>query len=326
MTKQNIPIIFIHKSNSEYLQYSLKQAKRSNPDNDVYLIGDEENDCYPGIVEHFNISEYMSSKVGSEKDINADGFDKIFKNYSSNSRKFELFCFQRWYILREFMAVKKINTCLYLDSDCMLYASINSEINKFKNYNLTISNSRSPHFCYIRDFNSIDRLVRLISDVYRKKNRLIRDSWVHHFLVLNKNGELGGVCDMAAFNSYHQIYYGTCYDIAGIHEDESTYDHNINDSGPDFEMENGIKKISWENGIPYCNQVSSKRMIKFNLLHFQGAAKKLMRYACQYKDINNVVEEEQVFRLKESVLSLLKKAVKYIIRVYRRVLWGILNI
>src|SRR6476620_6985264 len=38
-----IPIIFLHRSNSEYLKYTFAQAKAVNPKSDIVLLGDETN-------------------------------------------------------------------------------------------------------------------------------------------------------------------------------------------------------------------------------------------------------------------------------------------
>src|SRR5579871_6221993 len=44
--RRAIPIVFIHQANSEHLKYSLAQAKKSNPDSTVFLLGDDSNNRY----------------------------------------------------------------------------------------------------------------------------------------------------------------------------------------------------------------------------------------------------------------------------------------
>ena len=41
----SLPIIFIHYNNSDYLKYSLGQARKSNPGSTIYFLGDQSNDC-----------------------------------------------------------------------------------------------------------------------------------------------------------------------------------------------------------------------------------------------------------------------------------------
>ena len=88
-----LPIIFLHNTNSDYLKYSLGQAKRSNPESAIYLIGNDSNDCY-NFVEHHSFSNYFQGAIE---------FSKIYKHYNTTSYKYEVFCFQRWYILLEFL-------------------------------------------------------------------------------------------------------------------------------------------------------------------------------------------------------------------------------
>jgi hypothetical protein len=55
-----IPIFFVHKTNSSYLKYALKQARKFNPDSPIYLLGDESNNHYPFVI-HVNIADYSAS-------------------------------------------------------------------------------------------------------------------------------------------------------------------------------------------------------------------------------------------------------------------------
>ena len=57
----------------------------------------------------------------------------------------------------------------------------------------------------------------------------------------------------------------------------STFDHNINVSYG-YDMENGIKKFKFKEGIPYCYNKTYNLDVKFNCIHFQGQpAKQLVR-------------------------------------------------
>ena len=126
--KPSLPIIFIHQSNSDHLKYSLAQAQRSNPSSTIFLLGDSSNDAYE-FVEHRSMFDYFSE---------AAQFKKIYKHYSTNGSDFELICFQRWFILREFLKTYGIQQCLYLDSDIMLYADVTKEQKKFEQFDFTL--------------------------------------------------------------------------------------------------------------------------------------------------------------------------------------------
>ncbi|MBP2660315.1 MAG: hypothetical protein H6Q69_3347, partial [Firmicutes bacterium] len=69
----SIPIVFMHYGDSEYLQYSLLQAKKSNKDSDIILIGDDSNNKY-SFVKHANINDSQSGQ----------DFAKIYQHMSFN--------------------------------------------------------------------------------------------------------------------------------------------------------------------------------------------------------------------------------------------------
>src|SRR5215510_13491628 len=114
LATSSLPIIFIHRSNSEHLKYSLAQAHQSNPNSTIFLLGDSSNDVYD-FVEHRPFVEYFQE---------AAHFQKLYKHYSIYFIDFELICFQRWSFLREFLIAHSLSQCLYLDSDTMLSADI----------------------------------------------------------------------------------------------------------------------------------------------------------------------------------------------------------
>ena len=42
-------------------------------------------------------------------------------------------------------------------------------------------------------------------------------------------------------------------------------------------MENDIKKVIWMDNKPYCRDIDTGDMIRFNSLHFQGGSKHLIK-------------------------------------------------
>ena len=136
-----IPIIFIHNQNSSYLPLSLWQARKSNPETEVILIGDSGNAHFNYLVNHVDKSQYSKR---------ADEFAKKFVNFSTNSHEFELICLQRWFILEEFMRQNNLEKCLYLDSDILLFGNVKSEIHRFRFFGMTIAGI-SGHSNYIND-------------------------------------------------------------------------------------------------------------------------------------------------------------------------------
>ena len=273
-----LPIVFLHNTNSDYLRYSLGQAKHSNPDSTIYLIGDNSNDCY-NFVEHHLYLNYFQG---------AYDFSKIYRHYNTTSYKYEVFCFQRWYILLEFLVNNQLEKCLYLDSDTMLYTDITKEQIKFSQFDFTLSYKTCGSIFFLNRVEALADFCQFLTDIYTKKERLYFDRMLAHYMTFKKNGMAGGACDMTAFDFYGYDHFGEIGEVSQI-IDGSLFDPGINVPHPGFEMEKGIKKIIWKDAVPYGVQLKTANEIKFNSLHFQGETKRLMG-----KYFTGIIEENRL--------------------------------
>ena len=260
-----LPIIFLHFYNSDYLKYALGQAKHSNPDSTIYLIGDDTNDCYD-FVEHHSSSVYFQG---------ANDFSKIYRHLCTCAYTCGLIFYQRWFILKEFLVTKEIEKCLYLDSDTMLYADVTEERKKFEQYDFTLSHMTCGCVFFLNRIEALTDFCQFITDIYTKKERYYYDRMLAQYATFRKNGMMGGANDMTAFDLYRYDHFGEIGEVSQV-IDGSVYDPGINVPQPGFEMENGIKKIIWKNGQPYATQLRTGKEIKLNSLHFQGDTKRFM--------------------------------------------------
>lgn len=260
-----IPIVFIHGSNSSYLPYSLAQARASNPTCAIYLLGDSDNDWYP-FLEHRDYHDYFSG---------AAAFAQIYRHYNTTGLRYELFNFQRWFILREFLDSNNLHECLYLDSDVMLYANAAEEVIKFDLVDFTLADRMSPCVFFLRRRVALDNFCEFLMRVYGKADRYHYDKMLFHFAARQRNSLAGGVCDMTTLDMFAEEHAGEVGEVAQV-MGGSVFDPNINSPQPGFEMENGIKKIVWQDNLPYGQFLKNGKRIKFNSLHFQGSAKALM--------------------------------------------------
>jgi len=265
LATSSLPIIFIHRSNSEHLKYSLAQAHESNPNSTIFLLGDSSNNVYD-FVEHRPFVEYFQE---------AAHFQKLYKHYSTHGIDFELICFQRWFILREFLMANNLAQCLYLDSDTMLYADVTKESKKFEQFDFTLCWNSIGCVFFLNHVKGLDEFCQFLLDIYGNKNKFYYDRMVAHYAVRKKHQLAGGACDMTAFQFYSEVNFGQMGEASRI-IDGSVYDPNINMPHPGFEMQNGIKKIIWKDGQPYGKFSRTGEEIRFNSLHFNGRAKKLM--------------------------------------------------
>ncbi|EOR93973.1 hypothetical protein ADIARSV_2807 [Arcticibacter svalbardensis MN12-7] len=262
---KDIPLIFVHKGNSSYLKPVLAHNYAFNKVADIYLLGDEQNGKIP-FVKHEMMEQYSAT---------ADKFAKIYEHMSSNPYQFELGCFQRWFIINEFVKQKGIEHFLYLDSDVMLFCNVKEVFNHFLPYDFTISQAHSPH---ITLFNSasLDRFCNYITELYSKPEYIAR--FKLSYQEFKDANRLGGICDMFAFSLYQQ---DVSDHVKEISEPSGAYyfDSNINESDG-FEMKAGLKKVYWKNNLPYAKTTGGESYVQLYALHFQGAAKsQVSRYA-----------------------------------------------
>lgn len=257
-----IPIVFIHRGNNveEYLECNIQQAAKENH---VIIISD--NPSYGRFAEFHDINVYMDY---------ADLFNSCYENLSTQG-EYERFCFLRWFILHSFMSRNNIPVCFYLDSDVMFFSDTATEFRKFQQFDMTILHRSSPS-SIMMTMHGLTDFCSFVFDTYQQRG-FDFDRIASLYTVMQRHNRFGGVCDMTLFE-----YYARFKNPSGVGEamfiyDNSTYDHSINQSDRYFEMANGIKNIRWQQGKPYCLQISTNNIIRFVCLHFQGQSKSLVK-------------------------------------------------
>jgi hypothetical protein len=264
-----VPIVIIHRGNSDQLACSLAQAKHSSPASTIYLLGDDSNHRYPW-VEHAHAADYSAG---------AGRFAAVYQHFSTHPVGFELMCFQRWFMLREFLAARGIARCLYLDSDVLLYADATDEIRKFSAFDFTLCWNTIGCVFFLNQLEGLNSLCEFMMRLYSGRERYLYDRMIAHFAVRQRHRLAGGACDMTALQLYNELNFGRVGEAALV-VDGSVYDPNINVAHPGFEMANNIKKVVWDGGKPYGTLVRSGQRVRFNSLHFNGHAKSLMPQFC----------------------------------------------
>lgn len=263
-----IPTIIIHSGFQNYLEYTIRQASKNNK---VYLL------CNVDInlgLENFETLNFNSL---------SDGFDDLKKNYvhlNTTPFEYELFCYQRWFILKNFMSMKKLDVVFYIDSDVLLYVDVTKEWPKYDQYDMTLlhrSQASSSFFTY----RGICNFCKLLTSAYTNKNTYLFKKIESHFKVRHECRLPGGVCDMTLFEHFHREddcgggpgRVGEMMQII----DGSTYDHHINVPDNDYSFKNGKKEIKIIDKYPYVFNIKLNKDIRFNAIHFQGGAKNMIK-------------------------------------------------
>jgi len=279
-------IFYVHRGNSFFLHLSIEQAHKMNPQIPIVLLGDETNRNI-AYAKHFYIKDFMQR---------ASQLAQVYKHASPNGYDYELFCFQRWFVIWEFMQQHPDydDRFAYFDSDTLIFDNINDRLEDsttkedFKSSNiskdsfprLALENGLCPAFSFF-ERGTIGELCDVIESIYTKPEGM--RYWEHFVEKTRQQHAVHGFSDMYAIEYYcQQIRPGETVNIDIPIPDASgqlvCYDQNISLSDG-FQMTNqGYKQFNWHEGNPYGIQISNGEEVRFRGIHFQGRSKFLMAY------------------------------------------------
>lgn len=277
-----LPIVFVHRGASTYLEFTLRQAKAAAPGADIVLIGDEANARFGDIVRHVPISAFGER---------TDALRASYTHRSTRSFEAEWVCYERWYFLRALMHAEGWAEAVHLDSDVMLYASADELRAAFAGAEVALSWgaaqepfvwAASPHVAFwqrstLDDF--CDFAVRSFADDALDAAYL--DKWQYHV----RERKPGGVCDMTTLYRFVREHPGRL-NLADLLTPPSAeaapwaFDYNVNTAAnyrPDaYQMEAGRKALRADaDGRIFATRGSGEpaRMLA---VHFQGQGKRFI--------------------------------------------------
>ncbi|MFA5930742.1 MAG: hypothetical protein WC821_00350 [archaeon] len=265
MGKSFKPIIFIHRGDSFYLKYAFECARKYNPHSRIILLGQGVKEI-PDFVEYYEISSFSKT---------LKSFQKIYKHYSYNNEEIERFCIERWIILSEFLRLNKIDNCLTLDSDILLFVDVTKDAEKFEKYDFTLAYHSSGALMYINRSKTISELAEYIISLYSTKQGLkkLLFFWDNY----RQNTDGGGMNDMILLKWFYEKCPSRVGEVSNIIKG-SLYDAAINGTRQKMVMDHGIKKVDFIEGVPYCTLSGSEKKIRMCCFHFQGPTKFYMKY------------------------------------------------
>jgi hypothetical protein len=282
--RQKIPIIFIHYGMPNFLNTTIRQAFYTNTHSNIILLGDKENNVLSSKCNHIYFEHYNK---------NIKYLKEVYQHKSTNSYEFEFFCIKRWFVLLEYMKESKIDWLFYLDSDVLVYNSIQSFFEEnickkdieaafcipMQEYE-QLRWAASAHTAFIsKDF--LEKLCDFILNIYANNFSVLEPKIHYH----KRNNIAGGICDMTLLYLY---YYGNANKIMNllIPAGGKVFDHNFNSASNYFPKEfvqaGEYKEVFFKNNKPNAFNSSGNRIV-FKSLHFQGSAKKdIQKYSLFY--------------------------------------------
>ncbi len=278
MIPKEIPVVIAHfGTKPNYLKLALKSAARFNQK--VVLIGDEANkDVW---IDHWDTKP---SEIGKFQE-----FLKSYTHMSSFSQEYEISCFKRMFAMEVWMKQNGLKEAFHLDSDIMTFANYSKEIlpilpngcmatlmavEKEQHDYLWV---KSCHFSYWT-IEALEDYTNFCIQAYRdsKIRNMLEAKWKWHC----DHHKGGGICDMTvlyfwAKGNPHILY------MTKVHNG-LTADHNFNQSAQyydhEYQMEFGLKKFVFKEGLPYGYNQLAKQWIRFLCVHCQGAGKCTMPF------------------------------------------------
>jgi len=299
--RQDTKIVFIHKGYNWYLPYVLYQAKYASPNSDIVLIGD--------ILRFKGIQvEFLDNLQGND----IYQFKRDYSHMSTLSEQSELFCWSRWFYLLNYMRKYKVRSVLYLDSDVLLYSSIEEIKSAYSDLTwecgLSIPRedsssmwwwSVSGHISYWT-IDCLEDFCRIIINSFHNQEYLkqYRRKWDWH---LSKQMP-GGICDMTALYLFWKDNKNRIINLAKSHK-SNVFDHSINlasNSATDrYVAESGIKKVKFVNRRPFFFRADEAgKLDRVHALHLQGDAKRFIRRFYTGKLFRGKTYGEGIFLLK----------------------------
>jgi len=271
-----IPVILTHRGNQEYLKIAIRQARRRN--GRVVLIGDESNRDF-GADEHYLNSDYWEG---------AAEFAKVYRHMSHNPHDQELYCFQIYFVARDWARAHGVDRLFLMDSDVMLYCDVTEYEKTLGDYDLAINwcKRQEPYrwsACLHNSFwkvKTLEVMCNQLMDAYLGGwIPMLEQKWAWH----QKNKIPGGVCDMTLLHFFRHLC--KAINLSEV-RDGSVWDDNINcaenyherEYTTMFAMKTVILPVGGAQPALVLKETieGEPHFVFANALHFQGQAKRLM--------------------------------------------------
>lgn len=294
MKKDNIPIIFIHKTNLKgdlyFLKYTLDIAAKTNKNKELYFLGDNLNKEYPinNGWEFYNINEFSNSEQ-------IETFEKVYKYIGSpkhGREEWVKFVFKRWFIINNFIKEKKIEKFWTFDSDNLILTDLSLQEYKFKDYDCTEQCNGMCMNGFINNSNVVDKYVNKINELF------LREEYLNQVIEEIGNNSWA-FTEMKAYHTYKEeekiksIPLNTIIDnetfdecLCQEHDMEMTNNNKLINKIFDIfrlsKFHRQVKKIYFENGHIFEKSLNSNNLIKINTINMSwlslGYYKKIYNY------------------------------------------------
>lgn len=293
-------IFMVHFGISDYVRVCYKNAK--NFGNKIIFIGD---DSANNPIDLKNIEGNKNKRF--------DEFKRYYVHMSSNPKNIELLCFERYFWIEAYVNKYQIKNFWMIDSDVFLLGNLNEYSSKYlvnKNISAGLSIpmqnfkdldwAASPHTSWWTK-DGITSFINHSIKTYKENIDVLKEKADWNF----KKSNTGGISDMALLYLWAQS--NRILNLAKNHEvTKILIDHNITmrinyDKPLDGYL--GYKRIKYEKNKWIIIDENGHK-IEILSLHFQGEAKKLIKYfyMIKHRIIFNLIYIYKLIRIIKNIL------------------------
>jgi len=288
----NSPLVFIHKSNIKdppaYLGTTLAVARHYNPLSEIFLLGDEGTHPYAKEA-GVGFAAYKDYDYGEEIAL----FEKVFRaikgDQCGQNPAWLKFVFKRWFYMYNFIISGGYGKFWTFDSDTLVLTDLHLQENKFKSYDCTEQCNGSCLNGFINNLEVVKGYLIKINKLFQNPTYL--KSQKDEFTALHTDyaftemrayaeykkpkSTVGGSLTIHSPNHFKSILLqevidNETFEPCLVQPSVKQIDGLPKDSG--FEMENGQKKLYYENDHIYLRHLDHPSLVKANSLNMSNVS------------------------------------------------------
>ncbi len=264
------PVIFCHYGNSNYLPYVFETVRLTNPDKDIFLLGDKDNKWLESAknIKHCFFNEYQ---YGAE----IETFDQVYRLVQGKKhgniragKDWVNFVFKRWFYIHNFLTSQGIGNFWHFDSDNMILDSLSHHERKFQPYDCTEQCNGNCMNGYISSPLVVLKYINKTNELFQN-NEYLREQQVE----FDERNENFAFTEMRAYKEFKEDKESSINSIKlRTIIDGSTFDDSIcREHNMVMECLPSGKKIKKVHCSPdgkfYCYEKTSSNFVKMNSLN-----------------------------------------------------------
>lgn len=274
-----VPIILPFYGYEPYVTFAIRQVLKSNPNSEVILMTTKSSEAkVPKSLKQRITIEFLEDHFDRARE-----FRKLYEHFNSNPYVFELFAIQRWFAIESLMNRRAFSSAVMIDGDVLVYVNLSQEAERFKQTGLAWQYPGNPPVTFFNSLEALQDMLAYFEESYRDPER--KNNLKSYFEDRRSQGLKGGAGEMVIMRNFEKEHPDLVTDI-NFDVTQGFYDRNI--SAPEgFKSESGLKKITFDSGLPFAERLDPMGMIRMNTLHCQGKAKGAMAVFARKKPIRS---------------------------------------